>query len=168
MRNFKNFISNLAKIADFSLKENSIFLGLMLGIVAFVVNVIIGYLLYFAFELDYIGSATKLASSNIFFIFFVILVAPFLEEVFFRGHLQSRISNYFSSDIKGIVVTNVIWCSMHMISGIQAPILLFIPGLIFGWLQFRTNSVWASIIPHTVMNILVTILLVFLASEYQY
>jgi len=79
----------------------------------------------------------------------VVFVAPLCEETVFRGFLQQPLAARLGP-AWGIGITAVAFSALHM-----DPI-GFLPrvelGILFGWLYFRTGSLWASILAHMVNN----------------
>jgi membrane protease YdiL (CAAX protease family) len=86
-------------------------------------------------------------------LFFSCIVAPFLEEMLFRGIiLRSFLQQY--SRIQAILWSAVIFALAHL-----NPYQFFtalILGLALGWLYERTRSLWPSICLHGAFNALVT------------
>lgn len=136
-----------------------IFLGIAHGFVAYLLNVIAGF-----FYLKFVDSSMEWSMPDGYFFVSVFLifnffVAPFFEESFFRGYLQGVLSKKLNSKTVGILTTNLIWCFLHISSGIRTPIVLFLPGIVFSLGQVSTKSTFTPIIAHMIMNILVTITL---------
>ena len=79
-----------------------------------------------------------------------VVVAPFFEELFFRGFFQPLFSRTFGT-IAGIVLTAVLFGSLHGLEyswAWQYALFISLAGAVFGWLRARTGS----IIPSTVMH----------------
>ncbi len=83
---------------------------------------------------------------------FVVFVAPFAEEMFFRGFmfngLRRRLGVYGAAGLTGLL-----FGAIHIISG---PIGVLIPfwiiGFMFAMLVARTGSLWNSIVVHLAFN----------------
>ncbi len=100
-----------------------------------------------------------------FYIWFCyqILFVAIPEEIFFRGYLQSNIIYLFSSlsgkkirflEWYGIIICAVAFALSHVVLlGSSISLITFFPGLIMGWLFFRTNSLLAPILFHVIANI---------------
>ncbi|MBN2589184.1 MAG: CPBP family intramembrane metalloprotease [Sedimentisphaerales bacterium] len=92
-----------------------------------------------------------------------ILFVAIPEEVFFRGYLQSNIIYLFNTvtgkkfrflEWYGIIICAIVFAVSHVILlGSIISIITFLPGLIMGWLFFRTNSLIAPILFHSIANI---------------
>ncbi len=81
----------------------------------------------------------------------IIAVIPALaEEIAFRGVLQNLMQRATGSAIWGIVISSVIFSTVHM------QFLGFIPrlllGLLLGYFYFRTANLWYSILIHFLNN----------------
>ncbi len=92
-------------------------------------------------------------------IFLVILLYPILEEIVFRGYLQSTLLKYkiFLTSIIGIsyanLITSIVFASLHLLNNIPTIALaIFVPSLIFGFFYQRYNSVVPSILLHIYYN----------------
>jgi membrane protease YdiL (CAAX protease family) len=84
-----------------------------------------------------------------FSFFSTVLLAPFFEELIFRGTiLKGFLSNY--SAVKSILYSSVIFGIIHFAPAtiICATIL----GLFFGWIYYKTGSVGLTFILHAVAN----------------
>jgi membrane protease YdiL (CAAX protease family) len=78
----------------------------------------------------------------------IVTVVPFAEELFFRG-LGVRVFQYLGSTI-AILATAVVFGLAHGIPE-ALPALGFF-GLCLAWLRVRTDSVWPSVIAHSLYN----------------
>jgi len=84
------------------------------------------------------------------------------EEVFFRGYLQSNINYLLTLTIQknaaflamtSVIISAGIFAVFHcLLFGNILAIITFIPGLILGWLFFKTKSILAPIIFHGLAN----------------
>lgn len=87
----------------------------------------------------------------------VILVA-LPEECFFRGYLQGRLSELMSPYL-AVILGSVFFALGHwIVLGNPATLLVFFPGLLFGWLRLRTRSIVAGTLFHASCNILMEFL----------
>ncbi|MBY0507697.1 MAG: CPBP family intramembrane metalloprotease [Bryobacteraceae bacterium] len=96
---------------------------------------------------------------------FATLLAPFFEEVAFRGFLQplaiQALGTFF-----GIVGTAVPFALIHgpqVHWSWQHLLLLSLAGSVFGWIRFRTDSTIGSTLMHSTYNL--TQLVSFLATQ---
>ena len=91
----------------------------------------------------------------------IVVAAPILEELVFRGALQAWLFDqpWMRGFIGGgfsfaNVVTSVLFAGFHAIS--QPPLWamsVFIPSLVFGWARDRTQSVWPGMVLHAWYNL---------------
>ncbi|MBQ7529965.1 CPBP family intramembrane metalloprotease [bacterium] len=96
--------------------------------------------------LVYITSGTFTQS---ILIVFLALVAPFYEEIIFRGLLFGGTRSTFSP-ILAASFSSVYFALVH--GDIQVTISLLGMGLVLCWLYQRTNSLWPSILCHFMWN----------------
>ncbi len=83
----------------------------------------------------------------------IVLGAPLSEELIFRGALFSVIRNSWFGQTGAVVITAALWAVIH---GASAPWLfvfvIFIMGLLLGWLLLRFGSLWVTIAAHAAWN----------------
>lgn len=81
------------------------------------------------------------------------VAAAFIEEIFFRGWLQTLTVKKFGAVI-GIFVSTLIFALSHLIALTGwLRVATFFPGLIMAILRHRNDSVLPSIIYHAVCNV---------------
>jgi len=78
-------------------------------------------------------------------------LAPVVEEFFFRGLIQSRLSRRFGPVI-GILVAAALFAAVHLLVWVF-PI-HFLLGAAFGLVVWVTRSIWAGVFLHAVNNLL--------------
>lgn len=82
--------------------------------------------------------------------------APVLEEILFRGQLQGAIANKLTkmnasnSHIYAILITSAVFALIH-VQPLAMP-LLFLTGLVMGYIRYLTNSLIMPIAIHIVIN----------------
>jgi len=92
------------------------------------------------------------------------LVAPICEEFFFRGVFFQGLKARGGPPWRALVVSAVVFSAFHMDRmGFLARVEL---GLLFGWLLWRTGSLWPSILAHAANN-LVSLVLFFGARNLE-
>jgi CAAX protease family protein len=79
-------------------------------------------------------------------------VAPLCEEAAFRGFLLTALRTRHSVR-DAIAISTVLFAVMHL-DPVRLPALLVL-GAVFGWLAWRSGSLWPSIIAHATNNALV-------------
>ena len=84
------------------------------------------------------------------------------EEVFFRGWLQGRINQLLSKSWRipgamigpGLFIAAALFAGGHFLAKPQPiRLLVFFPGLLFGYFRERQGSVWGPILAHAAGNI---------------
>ncbi|BAU26222.1 hypothetical protein DFP93_12848 [Aneurinibacillus soli] len=82
---------------------------------------------------------------------------PIAEEMMFRGVLQTAITNRFGV-VAGILGSSLLFSVFHVDPVFFPP--LFIMGIMLGWLRHHYQSIWASILFHSLNNS-ITVLIYF-------
>jgi len=80
--------------------------------------------------------------------FVVVLVAPFAEELFFRG-LGVRVLRFLGPAV-AIGATALLFGLAHGILGALPPLVAFGAGL--AWVRYRSDSVWPCFVSHAAFN----------------
>ena len=78
--------------------------------------------------------------------------APIAEEIIFRGQLFSALSRTWLGVSGTAVVTSAAWALLHMSEPWFSIGLIFIMGLVFGWLMYRFGSLWIVMACHGAWN----------------
>ena len=89
-----------------------------------------------------------------FFVITAIVIAgwvPFVEEVFFRGFVFSGLAVRYGI-LAGGAVSAALFSVAHLSLGSLMPV--FVTGLLFAWLYYRTKSVWAPFSAHAGQNLI--------------
>jgi membrane protease YdiL (CAAX protease family) len=80
-----------------------------------------------------------------------IVVAPLVEEIFFRGFLYPGLREKYGW-IPAALISAVLFAAVHLHPIIMPPI--FLLGLLFAYLYERTESIWPGVIMHFATNTL--------------
>jgi membrane protease YdiL (CAAX protease family) len=84
----------------------------------------------------------------------VVVAAPVMEEVLYRGLLQETLRRVGARPWAAITITSVLFAAMHWSNTApHAVIGLFVLSLGFGWVYERTGRLTAAIVMHAVFNI---------------
>lgn len=83
----------------------------------------------------------------------VVIIAPIVEEVVFRGFLLKRFSGTFLGIHGAVFVTAFIWAVIHGQYESVYIFVIFLIGIIFGYARVMTNSLYIPIMMHAVMNL---------------
>ncbi|MEK9659692.1 MAG: CPBP family intramembrane glutamic endopeptidase [Chloroflexota bacterium] len=81
----------------------------------------------------------------------VVLTAPLVEELFFRGFVCAGLAGRWGWPQAGLA-SAALFAASHGSVGVAGP--AFCAGLVFAWLTRRTGSVWPAILAHTLQNAL--------------
>lgn len=93
----------------------------------------------------------------------VISIVPFLEELLFRGFLQSWLKSVSNRNI-AIILTSLIFASFHFstsqgIENIEFLTSLFLLSCFLGFIKERQRSLWASVGLHATFNFISVLML---------
>ncbi len=91
-----------------------------------------------------------------FLILATVIIAPFSEEVIFRGFLQHFLERYWQDITKAVLVTSLGFAMIHLNPGWIIQIYLL--GVILGYLAWKTGSIVPGLILHALNNGLALIL----------
>jgi membrane protease YdiL (CAAX protease family) len=85
-------------------------------------------------------------------IFSAVVMAPFCEEIVFRGLLQSMIRKYTKSPWLSILVVSVLFAAIHCSADIKSVPALFALSLALGYNYERTGRLYSPIMIHMIFN----------------
>ncbi len=91
-------------------------------------------------------------------IVFGIIIAPVIEEIIFRGFLQTTLKNSFGGRY-AMVISAALFAGVHM--DLFAFLQIFILGMLLGYLYEKTQTLAASIIVHVLHNSLTFVFLLY-------
>ena len=89
--------------------------------------------------------------------FAIIIAAPIFEELFFRGFLIEGLRRGTLGDAGAIVLTSIIWASIHIQYGLYEIGTIFIFGLALGLARIGSRSLWVPIAMHMTANLVATL-----------
>jgi membrane protease YdiL (CAAX protease family) len=81
----------------------------------------------------------------------LLVVAPFAEEIIFRGVLLSSLSNRWGL-FAGLVGSSVMFSAVHL--SLVGFVPLLVAGALFGGLFIRSRSLWVAVAAHSAYNAL--------------
>ena len=100
--------------------------------------------------------------NNLFFNFFlIIIVAPIIEEIVFRGLFYKTLKNFIPF-VQASIISSLIFAIIH--ENILSLTILFLLSLYLTWIYERTNSILYSILTHSIFNFL-NLLLIYIGSN---
>lgn len=101
-------------------------------------------------------------NNNLFFNFFlIIIVAPIIEEIVFRGLFYKTLKNFIPF-VQASIISSLIFAIIH--ENILSLTILFLLSLYLTWIYERTNSILYSILTHSIFNFL-NLLLIYIGSN---
>jgi membrane protease YdiL (CAAX protease family) len=82
---------------------------------------------------------------------FVVAAAPVLEELVFRGYLQTTLSARFGA-VVGVLVPGLLFGLFHLADPAVVPALAGV-GILLGWVRHASGSVYPAMVGHLVNNV---------------
>ncbi len=100
-----------------------------------------------------------------FMVFLVVILVPFMEELLFRGFLQSMLKRYLGR-MGSLFVTAIIFASVHFapsqgLGNFQLIASLFILSIFLGFIYERERTLWAPITLHAAFNGFTVLMIIF-------
>jgi uncharacterized protein len=93
------------------------------------------------------------------------VAAPVSEEFFARGFLYRGWSESFLRVPGAIVLSSLVWTALHLQYDWFFFGEVFSIGLLLGWLRYRSNSTWLTVVVHGLNNLAATLQSMWLASH---
>ena len=90
----------------------------------------------------------------------VVVVAPVGEELLFRGFLHRGWARSRLGAPGTVVVTSALWATLHQQYDWAGILVIFLMGLLFGWLRQRGGSTTLTIVLHALNNLVATLILI--------
>ncbi|HEY3791315.1 MAG TPA: type II CAAX endopeptidase family protein [Bradyrhizobium sp.] len=94
------------------------------------------------------------------------VVAPFTEELLARGFLYRGWSESFLRVPGAIVLSSLVWTSMHIQYDLFFLGEVFSIGLVLGYIRYRSQSIWLTTLLHGLNNLAAVIQTVLLAGSH--
>ena len=82
-----------------------------------------------------------------------IIIAPILEEFIFRGFLLSQLKNTLGN-WGAISLSSLAWTLLHFQYELKILFILFVLGLILGFLRWKYNSLFLVMVLHGINNLI--------------
>ena len=89
------------------------------------------------------------------------VVAPFVEEFFFRGHLYHLIIKRKINYHLCVCICAILWTLCHMNFVFEDIIFIYFIGLVIGYARFFTGSIFVPIVMHISFNVTSEILSIY-------
>lgn len=83
----------------------------------------------------------------------MVVAAPLAEELVFRGFLFRGLAASRVGVLGAILITSLVWALMHVQYSPFFIMHIFLIGLLFGWLRWRSGSTTLTLILHAIVNL---------------
>ena len=135
--------------------------ALIYSLVAYLILYLVLTAYSYAFQISPPEEFIKLIKATPFVLNFLMVVigAPIVEELLFRGFLFSQLKTTKLGINGSIILTSLIWTSIHLQYDLFLLIPIFLLGLFLGYLMHKYNSLYLVIIVHAVHNLQATLFL---------
>jgi membrane protease YdiL (CAAX protease family) len=131
-------------------------LGAIVLVVTFGVAIGLGYL---GFSLADDDDIPKTITSLVVTLIALAGVAPIWEELIFRGFLYRTLAASRLGVAGAIVLSSLLWASLHVDKTWLGLVETFFCGLLYGWLRWRTGSTAVTMAVHCLNNTVVGVAL---------
>ena len=84
----------------------------------------------------------------------VVVVAPLIEELFFRGFLFEGLRDSWVGPVGAVLVTSLAWAAIHVQYGMLQIAIIGTLGILLGIAKLKTRSLYIPIAMHTFNNLL--------------
>lgn len=123
-----------------------------LGALAFVVTLAVSLaVVWFGPESD--DASPESVVGLVILLIAYIVVAPVGEEIAFRGYLLRALADSRVGPVGAILVTALVWTSLHVDKSWLGMADTLFAGLVWGWLRWRTQSTLTTIAVHVLTNL---------------
>ena len=100
-----------------------------------------------------------------------LLLIALPEEFFFRGYLQTQFDQVWGRPYRllgadvgiGLPLAAAFFAVCHVLFGGPARLIVFFPGILYGWLRARTGTIAVPTLYHAFSNLLMQVMLVSLS-----
>jgi membrane protease YdiL (CAAX protease family) len=140
---------NKLALWGFTTPNKAFFWTIPVGLLAFYVFSIVYDLALTPKKQALAGEFPHTAAGVVMFVILAVFVAPFFEEIFFRGFLFRGFSASWGW-IGGACASAAFFGLAHLQFDIFVP--LFVLGLVLAWVYKRTGSLWTCIAFHALFN----------------
>jgi membrane protease YdiL (CAAX protease family) len=93
------------------------------------------------------------------------VAAPITEEFFARGFLYRGWSESFLGPAGAILLSSLVWTALHLQYDWFFFGEVFSIGLLLGYLRYRSNSTWLTVVLHSLNNLAATLQTIWLAGQ---
>jgi membrane protease YdiL (CAAX protease family) len=107
----------------------------------------------------------RATNTVVVFLLAVVVAAPLMEELLFRGFLLPGYAASKLGPIGAVALTSLAWAVMHVQYEVFYVAQIVILGCIFGWLRLRSGSTLLTVILHAVVNSVAIAQTIYFASR---
>jgi membrane protease YdiL (CAAX protease family) len=108
---------------------------------------------------------SRASNTVVVFILALVVAAPLMEELLFRGFLLRGYSASRLGPVGAVLLTSAAWALMHIQYEVFYIVQIFILGCVFGWLRLRSGSTILTLILHGLVNLTAIVQTVFIAER---
>jgi membrane protease YdiL (CAAX protease family) len=99
---------------------------------------------------DYLGSKRGIVAMFLI----VVVCIPILEEIIYRGYVQTVLLQNLDSVFLAFLFTSLIFTSIHCLSGPGFMLLIFLGTFLISFVYWRTGSIYPCILMHALNTLL--------------
>lgn len=157
----RNTLSGALRQMGFVAHRSNMVQGILTGLFFFMTIVLGGYFFHsFLFDKEDLQHVLIQWSFSgdlvVWLILVLLLINPFLEEIYWRGYLANKLEGKWSKP-NILLLTSFFYTLYHLLSVIPLfkwpynfaiVIPVFVAGLIWGWMRYKSKSLLGSIASH--------------------
>lgn len=87
----------------------------------------------------------------------LVVIAPVSEEIVFRGFFYGGLAPSRIGPVGAILFTSLVWAAMHVQYAWPVMVQIFVYGVIFGVVRWRSGSLWPPLVAHGLINLFASI-----------
>ena len=78
----------------------------------------------------------------------VVVVIPLLEEIIYRGYVQTALMQHLDSVFVSFLLSSLIFASVHALSGPGFMLLIFLGAFLISFVYWKTGSIYPCVLMH--------------------
>jgi len=84
----------------------------------------------------------------------IVIAAPLVEELFFRGFLFEGLRDSWMGPVGAVLVTSIIWASIHVQYNLFQMVMIGLLGVLLGIAKIKTRSLYTTLAIHSLLNLI--------------
>ncbi len=84
----------------------------------------------------------------------LVFIGPISEEVLFRGFIYGGLAQSAIGPVGAIVISSAVWAVAHLQYTWLIIAIIFMYGVVFGIMRWKSASLWPPIVAHCVVNLI--------------